>query len=157
MWTFSSPFSPIARVIGVFIVPGVVGESRRSRSLKRVGLDGGRIYREDAPVIIVSLCLLPPPLSPNLQLLSRNLLSGVLLALLVGRGIFLPLKRINPKWALPRSGDRPSPKGFNLGSVGSRGVALKVAPDVGVRCRIATQTSRIPLGRHLPPSSLLFP
>ena len=153
--------------------------------------------------------LLPPPLPPNLQLFSWSLLAGVLFALLVGRAILLPLKRVKPKWgatakrlqttdpgfqpwvswftrralkasSTPRSrgairGGRASPRAARtfptqrcisrprlqdvLGSADKRIArtrslpdpprccASRVAPDVGVRCRITTQTSRIPLAR----------
>jgi len=133
-----------------------------------------------------------------------------LLALLVGRAILLPLKRVKPKWgatakrlqttdpgfqpwvswftrralkasSTPRSrgairGGRASPRAARtfptqrcisrprlqdvLSSADKRIArtrslpdpprccASRVAPDVGVRCRITTQTSRIPLGRR---------
>ena len=65
-----------------------------ARYTERIGA-ADAFERKDDPVIIVSLYPLPRRLLPNLQLLSRSILSELQLPLLVERAIFLPLKRVN--------------------------------------------------------------
>jgi len=69
--------------------------AERSRSLHIAGWGGGCFRERTTPLCCVhSICYLRPFL-PNLRLPGRSILSEVQLPLLVGRVIFLPLKRVN--------------------------------------------------------------